>query len=84
MGRRFGGGPLHIVMRWLWRALGLGFVLGAATGVRAARRGEAPVGARVMADRVDRALRVLAGDEEAASSAGDAAAPEGHEASPPS
>ena len=61
--RRFGpGGPLRLVLGWLLRALGLGFVLGAAVGVRAGRHDGRP-DAHVMADRVERAMRVLAGHD---------------------
>lgn len=56
-------GPLHLVMRWMLRALGFGFVLGAATGLRVGRRGDEGVGAHDMAERVERAVRVLAGRE---------------------
>jgi hypothetical protein len=57
------GGPVGLILRWLVRALGLGFVLGAAVGVRAAK-GEAAGDARAMVDRVERALRVLAGRDD--------------------
>jgi hypothetical protein len=60
--RRFGqGGPLGLVLGWLLRALGLGFVLGAAVGVRAARRGDG--NAHEMAGRVERALKILRGQD---------------------
>lgn len=62
MGMRLGRmGPVHLVLRWMLRALGFGFVLGAATGLRVARQGGGDVGAHHMADRVEHAMRVLAG-----------------------
>jgi hypothetical protein len=54
------------MVRWLIRAMGLGFVLGAAVGVRAARHGRDGGDARAMAERVERALRILGGREDAA------------------
>lgn len=55
-------GPLGFALRWLLRALGFGFVLGAAAGVRATRRGGEGIGGD-MADRVERALRILCARE---------------------
>ena len=65
--RRMGrGGPLALVLRWLVRALGLGFVLGAVAGSRAAS-GTGRADAHAMADRVERALRILSGHDAAES-----------------
>lgn len=62
-GRRLGrGGPVAVVLRWLVRALGLGFILGAAVGARSACRG-GEVDGHAIVDRLERALRVLAGRE---------------------
>jgi|GEM_PF-5431787 len=67
-GRR---GPARMLLGWLCRALGLGFVLGAAVGVRAARHDGRVPGAHEMADRVERAMRVLAGREAGAPATGE-------------
>ncbi|MCL6596899.1 MAG: hypothetical protein K6V73_11940 [Firmicutes bacterium] len=58
-----GCGPLAAVARWLLRALGLGFVLGL-VGARAAGASRGDV--RAAADRLEKALRVLAGREDGA------------------
>jgi hypothetical protein len=58
-----GCGPLAALARWLIRALGLGFVLGL-VGARAAGASREDV--RAAADRLERALRVLAGREDGA------------------
>lgn len=69
-GRRLGrGGPVAVVLRWLLRALGLGFILGAAVGARSACRG-GEVDAQAVVDRLERALRVLAGRDGAGATDG--------------
>ncbi len=69
IGRRGRMGPVALVLRWLLRALGLGFVAGAALGIRAGRRSGGDE-ARVVMDRLERAVRVLVGKDEVSNGAG--------------